>query len=66
MPQLNHRCNEIIFSSIGQRPDQNKLSGGDLDGDTYFVTWDKDLVKGFTENHPPSQQILNADLALEN
>lgn len=28
---------------------------GDLDGDTYFVTWDKELVEAFVENNPPGQ-----------
>lgn len=27
---------------------------GDLDGDTYMVMWDSDLVNGFKENHDAS------------
>lgn len=30
------------------------LSAGDLDGDTYMVVWDEDLVKSFGQNHAPS------------
>ena len=41
----------VVFSTKGQRPDQHKLSMGDLDGDTYMVMWDSDLVNGFKENH---------------
>lgn len=52
---LKHLYNVVVYSSKGSRPQQHKLSMGDLDGDTYFVTWDKDLVGNFKENHPPGQ-----------
>ena len=45
----------VVFSSKGSRPQQHKLSLGDLDGDTYFVTWDKDIVNAFKENYPPGK-----------
>ena len=45
--------NVVVFSSLGDRPDQHKLSLGDLDGDTYSVMWDKEIVGGFWGNHPP-------------
>ena len=34
----------IVFSTLGERPDFTKMSCGDLDGDTYLVIWDKELV----------------------
>ena len=34
---LSHMVNVIVFSKKGKRPTFNQLSGGDLDGDRYFV-----------------------------
>ena len=36
--------NVIIFPSKGPRPHPNECSGSDLDGDYYFVFYDKDLI----------------------
>ena len=47
IPELRHLYNVIVFSSAGVRPDQHKLSLGDLDGDTYSVLWDEDIVNSF-------------------
>ena len=38
-PFLSHMKNVIVFSKKGARPTFNKLSGGDLDGDRYFVSF---------------------------
>ena len=38
--ELNHNFNVIVFPSKGNRPEQNKMSGGDLDGDVYMAIWD--------------------------
>jgi RNA-dependent RNA polymerase len=54
-PELKHLFNVVVYSSLGERPQQHKLSMGDLDGDTYFVTWDREIVGGFNENYPPGQ-----------
>ena len=43
-PELSHLYNVIVFSSKGARPQQDMMSGGDLDGDEFFVTWDKGLL----------------------
>jgi hypothetical protein len=53
-PELRHLYNVVVFPTVGNRPIQHMLSAGDLDGDTYMVIWDEDLVKSFKENHPPS------------
>ena len=42
--RLTHLKNCIIFSQNGDYPQPHSMSGGDLDGDAYFVIWDKDLM----------------------
>ncbi|OWM90483.1 RNA-dependent RNA polymerase 2 [Punica granatum] len=34
----------IVFPQKGERPHPNECSGGDLDGDLFFVSWEEDLV----------------------
>ena len=43
-PELRHLVNVIVFSTLGERPNCQMMAGGDLDGDVYFVSWDKDLL----------------------
>ncbi|KAF4510132.1 hypothetical protein G6O67_002046 [Ophiocordyceps sinensis] len=43
-PELRHLKDVVVFSSKGDRPVPNMLSGGDLDGDDFFVVWDPDLI----------------------
>lgn len=38
--KLKHLVNVIVFPSKGDRPLQNMMSGGDLDGDVYMIIWD--------------------------
>ena len=42
------------------------MSGGDLDGDTYFATWDKELISYIEPNnlYPPAD-YSKADLIKE-
>ncbi|EAQ87610.1 hypothetical protein CHGG_04229 [Chaetomium globosum CBS 148.51] len=42
--ELAHLVDCIVFSSQGRRPAADLMSGGDLDGDTFFVCWDSDIV----------------------
>ncbi|XP_066921264.1 uncharacterized protein [Clytia hemisphaerica] len=37
--------NVILFATKGNRPVADKMSGGDLDGDSYLVVWDKRFLK---------------------
>ncbi|KAI5866155.1 RdRP-domain-containing protein [Durotheca rogersii] len=43
-PELAHLVDCIVFSTQGRRPAADMMSGGDLDGDTFFVCWDSDLI----------------------
>ena len=42
---LEDQYNVIVFSAQGRRPQFNKMSNGDLDGDSYLVIWDEDLTQ---------------------
>ncbi|OBS20006.1 hypothetical protein FPOA_11728 [Fusarium poae] len=43
-PELDRLTDCIVFSTRGKRPAADMMSGGDLDGDTFFVCWDPDLI----------------------
>ena len=43
---LEHLYNVVVFPSRGSRPEQQKMSGGDLDGDVYLVIWEESMVNG--------------------
>eukprot|EP01119_Soliformovum_irregulare_P025297 TRINITY_DN9328_c0_g3_i1.p1 TRINITY_DN9328_c0_g3~~TRINITY_DN9328_c0_g3_i1.p1 ORF type:complete len:679 (+),score=139.08 TRINITY_DN9328_c0_g3_i1:47-2083(+) len=44
VPELNHLSECIVFSTQGARPPPDEMSGGDLDGDLFFVCWDPRLI----------------------
>jgi hypothetical protein len=41
---LRHLYNCIVFSQKGSRDLPSQLSGGDLDGDRYYLIWDKNAM----------------------
>ena len=43
-PLLSHLVNVVVFSSKGERPVPNMIGGGDLDGDTYYVSWNEKII----------------------
>ncbi|GMN27028.1 hypothetical protein TIFTF001_044068 [Ficus carica] len=44
VPELHHMVDCVVFPQKGMRPHTDECSGSDLDGDTYFVCWDRELV----------------------
>ncbi|KAI0028389.1 RdRP-domain-containing protein [Vararia minispora EC-137] len=70
-PRLAHLVDCVVFASVGKRAAPSMSSGGDLDGDEYFVCWDPDLVpRHISESYtyPPNKEqiktnIMRSDLA---
>lgn len=44
VPQLRHLRNVVVFPQKGDRDLPSMCSGGDLDGDDFFVFWDERLL----------------------
>ncbi|KAH7304903.1 RNA dependent RNA polymerase-domain-containing protein [Stachybotrys elegans] len=51
-PELHHLKDVVVFPSTGDRPIPNMLSGGDLDGDDFFIIWEPSLIPD-EWNFPP-------------
>lgn len=52
VPALHHLKDVVVFPQTGDRDIPLMCSGGDLDGDDYFVAWDKTLIPP-EWNHEP-------------
>ncbi|KAL6583859.1 RNA-dependent RNA polymerase 2 [Orobanche minor] len=46
--QENNLVDCLVFPQKGDRPHPNECSGGDLDGDLYFISWDENLIPSRT------------------
>ena len=62
---MHDNFNVVVFSSQGERPAFNKMSNGDLDGDTYFVCWDQELTQHFDPSEPNEVKDIDFDFILE-
>ncbi|KAL4784135.1 RNA dependent RNA polymerase-domain-containing protein [Aspergillus varians] len=63
-PQLSHLKDCVVFSVKGDRPAADQMSGGDLDGDTFFVCWDSDLIPSTLSEaaqYPPGRPPVTFD-----
>jgi RNA-dependent RNA polymerase len=62
VPQLQHIRDVVVFPLNGDRDVPSMCSGGDLDGDDFFVIWDPKLLP--TEwGHPPMNYTAPKPLA---
>ncbi|KAL2756914.1 hypothetical protein ACRALDRAFT_1062588 [Sodiomyces alcalophilus JCM 7366] len=52
-PELRGLKDVIVFSTKGDRPLADKLSGGDYDGDQAWVCWDPTIVNNFRNADMP-------------
>jgi len=52
VPALRHLRDVVVFPSVGDRDLPSMLSGGDLDGDDFFVIWEPSLIPP-EWNYPP-------------
>jgi RNA-dependent RNA polymerase len=61
--QLRDFINVIVFPRKGYRPEQHKMSGGDLDGDCFMVMWDKEIVGALNPDmiKPPAVYLKYED-----
>ncbi|KAI3454526.1 hypothetical protein Pfo_011189 [Paulownia fortunei] len=67
--QENSLVDCLVFPQKGDRPHPNECSGGDLDGDLYFISWDENLIPprtvtpmDYTGRRP---RIMDHDVTLE-
>lgn len=58
VPELRHHRNVLLFSQHGDRPEADKMSGSDLDGDEFAITWDSRLFLGQWRNCSRSDDLF--------
>lgn len=65
VPALRHMRDVVVMPQTGDRDLPSMCSGGDLDGDDYIVSWDKNLipqtwnVEPFHYEPPPPRRVAN-------
>lgn len=63
-PGLRHLKNVVVFPQTGDRDIPSMCSGGDLDGDDFFVLWDERLLPN-EWNFPPMHHDVESSAADE-
>ncbi|KAJ7430524.1 RNA dependent RNA polymerase-domain-containing protein [Mycena galericulata] len=58
-PELKHLTNCIVFAASGTHSEPDRMAGGDLDGDLYFVIFDPLLIPEFSV--PPEPRPKQSD-----
>ena len=51
--------NVILFSAHGDWPETDKMSGGDCDGDIYWLCWEELIIAFFDEHEPTEPKDKN-------
>lgn len=66
VPALRHLRDVVVFPLTGDRDVPSMCSGGDLDGDDFFVIWDPLLIPN-ERSHPPmiNQPVVSKEMATE-
>lgn len=65
VPELRHLKNVIVFPQTGDRDIPSMCSGGDLDGDDYFVFWDKRLIPTEWDHAPMDHDASSGTAVVE-
>ncbi|KAK1842468.1 suppressor of ascus dominance [Colletotrichum chrysophilum] len=70
VPQLHHLRNVVVFPRNGDRDVPSMMSGGDLDGDDFFVMWNQDLIPKDWHQPPmnytqPTPAVLRRDVQVK-
>ncbi|KAG2379104.1 hypothetical protein C9374_007742 [Naegleria lovaniensis] len=53
-PELQHLHDVLVFPQKGERPISSMISGSDLDGDVFFISWEPDLIFPMENQTPMS------------
>ncbi|KAF8424303.1 RNA dependent RNA polymerase-domain-containing protein [Tirmania nivea] len=64
IPELHHLRDVLVLPQTGDRDLAGMCSGGDLDGDDYFISWDENLkppIKNYEpmDYSPPPEALLD-------
>jgi RNA-dependent RNA polymerase len=69
-PELQHLKNVVVLPQNGDRDLGSMCSGGDLDGDDYFVAWNQDIIPekwdvAAMDFSPLAPNAVNRDVTVE-